>query len=215
MYVIFLGPPGAGKGTQAKLIMEKYQIPQISTGDILRLQVKKETPLGKKIKKIMERGDLVSDDIILRIIEHRLKEPDCKGGWILDGFPRTVAQAQGLDHLLKKLNHVQLKVIEIQIPDEEIIERLTSRRICSVCGKDYNLHLNPPPPDDHCIVCNGLIVLRDDDSEETVMKRILVYHQQTEPLINYYKKRKVLYKVDGKNSIDVVFSHVEEILDSR
>ncbi len=211
MHLILLGAPGVGKGTQAKMIMEKYDIPQISTGDILRQEVREESELGKQAKKIMEQGKLVSDEVILSMMEKRLSQSDCEHGFILDGFPRTIPQAQGLDELLKKLGNIQLKVVEIHVPEEKIIQRLTSRRICSNCGKDYNLQLNPPPPDGKCEVCGGQVIQRDDDKEETIRNRLKVYRQQTEPLINYYENKKNLYRVDGTKHIDEVFQEIENI----
>ncbi|NIV10359.1 MAG: adenylate kinase, partial [Aliifodinibius sp.] len=189
MHIILLGAPGVGKGTQAKLIMEKHQIPQISTGDILRAEVQNETELGKKVKAIMDKGELVSDELMLQIIEKRLKQPDCQKGFILDGFPRTIPQAEGLDEILVKLGDINLKAIDIAVPDEEIVKRLASRRICSQCGTPYNLLVNPPQTDDICDVCGGAVIQRDDDKEETVRKRLSVYRENTEPLIHYYKQK--------------------------
>ncbi len=212
MHLILLGAPGAGKGTQAKIIMDKYGIPQISTGDILRGEVKEETDLGKKAKKIMDRGELVPDDIILDMVRNRLSAPDTARGFILDGFPRTIPQAEGLDRILDSMGSVQLKVIEIVVPDERIINRLTSRRICSQCGKDYNLNLNPPPSDGKCVVCGGEIIQRDDDKEETIKNRLKIYWEQTAPLIDYYQNQNKLYKVDGVQPIDSIFKEIEQIL---
>jgi len=215
MYLILLGAPGVGKGTQAKMIMKEFGIPQISTGDILRTEVRNQTDLGVKAKAIMEKGELVSDDIILRMMEKRLAQSDCQKGYILDGFPRTIPQAEGLDRLLEKLHHTGLKVIEISVPDEEIIRRLTGRRICSQCGKDYNIHLNPPPPDGKCEVCGGEIIQRDDDTEETIRKRLEVYRKQTEPLLGYYQKKGILYRINGQKSADEVFKKIKDIICSE
>ncbi len=214
MYIMLLGAPGVGKGTQAKKIMAKYGIPQISTGDILRNEVRLGTELGRKAKDIMERGELVPDDLILQMVEKRLNEPDCANGFILDGFPRTIPQAEGLEDILQKLGNIQLKVIEIFVPDEEIIRRLSARRICSKCGKDYNLIFNPPPPDGKCEVCGGEIIQRDDDKEETIRKRLEVYRKQTAPLVEYYSQKGNLYRVDGTQSIEEVFRDIEKILQS-
>ncbi len=214
MYLILLGAPGVGKGTQAKMIMKEFGIPQISTGDILRNEVRNQTELGMKAKAIMEKGELVSDDIILGMMEKRLAQPDCRKGYILDGFPRTIPQAEGLDELLAKLNHSGLKVIEISVPDEEIIRRLTARRICSRCGKDYNIHLNPPPPDGKCEICGGEIIQRDDDKEETIRKRLEVYRKQTEPLLDYYRKKGILHRIDGQKPAEQVFTEIKNILNS-
>ncbi len=213
MQLILLGAPGVGKGTQAKRIMEKFGIPQISTGDLLRKEVREETALGVQAKEIMERGELVSDEIILSMIEKRLHEPDCRNGYILDGFPRTVAQAEGLDRLLEKMNDVHLQVIEIAVREEEIVRRLTSRRICSQCGKDFNVITNPPPPDGKCPVCGGKIIQRDDDKEKTIRNRLNVYRKQTEPLIAYYQNKGLLARVDGEKNEKEVSAEIEKILE--
>ncbi|MEJ2634670.1 MAG: adenylate kinase [Calditrichia bacterium] len=212
MYLILLGAPGAGKGTQAKMIMKKYDIPQISTGDILRNEVSEQTALGKKAKNIMERGELVSDDIILSMVENRIAKPDCQNGFILDGFPRTIPQAEGLDEIIGKNPRINLKVVEIVVPEEKIISRLTSRRVCSNCGKDYNLNLNPPPPDGKCTVCGGEIIQRDDDKESTIRNRLKVYRQQTEPLVDYYSKKGILFRIDGQKPVNQVFEEIERIV---
>ncbi|RMI01337.1 MAG: adenylate kinase [Calditrichaeota bacterium] len=212
MHVILLGAPGVGKGTQAKLLMEKYHIPQISTGDILRAEVKKGTPLGQQVRAIMERGDLVSDEIILQIVENRLKQPDCANGFILDGFPRTVPQAEGLAEILQKLGNVRLKVVEISVPDEEIVRRLTSRRLCPQCGTLYNLLSSPPANDEICDHCGAHLIQRDDDTEETVRKRLAVYRNSTEPLIEYYRRQGVLQEVNGLQPIEKVFEAIERAL---
>jgi len=214
MYIMLLGAPGVGKGTQAKKIMAKYGIPQISTGDILRNEVRLQTELGKLAKEVMERGELVPDEIILKMVEKRLQEPDCQKGFILDGFPRTIPQAEGLEEILQRMGNISLKVIEIYVPDEEIIRRLSARRICSKCGKDYNLIFNPPPADGKCEVCGGEIIQRDDDREETIRKRLEVYRKQTEPLVSYYQKKGNLYRVDGTRSIEEVFQEIERIIQS-
>ncbi len=214
MYIMLLGAPGVGKGTQAKKIMAKYGIPQISTGDILRNEVRLQTELGKLAKEVMERGELVPDEIILKMVEKRLQEPDCQKGFILDGFPRTIPQAEGLEEILHRMGNISLKVIEIYVPDEEIIRRLSARRICSKCGKDYNLIFNPPPADGKCEVCGGEIIQRDDDREETIRKRLEVYRKQTEPLVSYYQKKGNLYRVDGTRSIEEVFQEIERIIQS-
>ncbi len=212
MHIILLGAPGVGKGTQAKLIMEKHQIPQISTGDILRAEVQNETELGKKVKAIMDKGELVSDELMLQIIEKRLKQPDCQKGFILDGFPRTIPQAEGLDEILVKLGDINLKAIDIAVPDEEIVKRLASRRICSQCGTPYNLLVNPPQTDDICDVCGGAVIQRDDDKEETVRKRLSVYRENTEPLIHYYKQKGLYFRVDGLQPIEKVNTDIDKLL---
>jgi adenylate kinase len=212
MIVILLGAPGVGKGTQAKKIVNHFHIPQISTGDILRKEVRENTELGRKVSKIMESGELVPDDLILEIIEKRITLPDCKDGFILDGFPRTIPQAKGLHSLLNELNLPAPIVIEIFAPDEEIIRRLTSRRVCSNCGKDYNLNLNPPPPDGKCVICGGKIVQREDDNEKTVRQRLKVYRKETQPLIDYYNNKHQFHRLDGQESIDDLFRNIKEIL---
>ncbi len=215
MQLILLGAPGAGKGTQAKRIMATYHIPQISTGDILRKEVREKTELGLKAKDIMERGELVPDDIILKMIEKRLHQPDCQNGFILDGFPRTIPQAEGLEEILDNMGKNQLIVIEISVSDEEIIRRLSNRRICSMCGKDFNLILNPPPENMVCPVCGGKIIQRDDDKPETIKKRLEVYRKQTEPLIKYYHQKGKLFRIDGLRPVDTIFNQIKEILESQ
>ncbi len=212
MRLILLGAPGVGKGTQAKKIMEKYRIPQISTGEILREQVQDKSQLGLQVKKILESGNLVPDDIMLEIVRHRLSRNDCQNGFILDGFPRTIPQAEGLDRLLGQAPKDRVRVVEIYVPEETIIERLTSRRICSGCGKDYNLRVNPPPEDGKCTVCGGFIVQREDDKEETIRQRLQVYHRQTAPLVTYYKNKECYRRVDGRVPIEQVFQDIEDFL---
>ncbi len=215
MYLILLGPPGAGKGTQAQLITQTFGIPQISTGDILRAEVRKGTELGQQVKSIMEAGKLVSDDLIIKIIEKRIQEPDCQNGFILDGFPRTIGQAEALNELLKKLGPDKLKVLEFQIPDDVIVQRITNRRVCSQCGKVFNLLLNPPPPDGKCDACGGKIIQRSDDSEEVVRKRLKEYHEKTEPLIEYYRKMNKLHIIHADRTVEEVFAEVKEILETN
>lgn len=212
MYIILLGAPGVGKGTQAKMIMEKHRIPQISTGEILRQEVSEATEVGRKAEAILKQGELVPDDIILDMVGRRLRQDDCQKGFILDGFPRTIPQARGLDLLLKKLHIEKLKVIEISVSEAEIIKRLTARRICSKCGKDYNINLNPPPPDNICVVCGGTIIQREDDKEETIKNRLQVYRQQTEPLIAYYQKKGNFYQVNGEDPLELVHKNIENII---
>ncbi|RMG65493.1 MAG: adenylate kinase [Calditrichaeota bacterium] len=212
MYILLLGPPGVGKGTQAKILMKKYNIPQIATGDILRAEVASGSQLGQQVKAIMARGELVSDDIMLQIIEKRLRQPDAQRGFILDGFPRTIPQAQALDRLLAKMNNVILKVIEISAPDEEIIKRITNRRVCERCGKVYNLITNPPPADGRCEVCGGRIIQRPDDTEETVRHRIAVYREKTYPLVAYYRQKGHFHQVNGAQSIEKVAEEIDQII---
>jgi adenylate kinase len=212
MYLILFGAPGVGKGTQAKFISEKQKIPQISTGDMLRAAVKKQTELGKKAGEIMSRGELVPDEIILGMIKERFGMDDCKNGFILDGFPRTLAQAEELDKLMKELNLPDFKCIEIAVPDQDIISRLVSRRLCSNCGADYNLITNPPPEDMKCIKCGGEIIQRKDDKEETITNRLKVYNNQTAPLKKYYQAKGKFFTVDGRKSIDEVQNEINSLL---
>ncbi len=212
MNLILLGPPGGGKGTQAKRIVEKYGIPQISTGDILRDAVAKGTELGKKAKEYMDRGELVPDEVVIGIVRERLSQPDCEKGFILDGFPRTIKQAEALDEILEEMNRKIDAVIDIEVPDEEIIKRIVYRRTCKNCGAVYNLIYSPPKEDNKCDKCGGELYQRDDDKEETVKERLRVYKEQTQPLIDYYKNKGVLYTVDGTKSIDEVWSQIEDIL---
>ncbi len=215
MQLILLGAPGVGKGTQAKKIMQEFSIPQISTGDILRSAVHENSELGKKVKKILENGQLVPDEIILQIMQKRLNEDDCRKGFILDGFPRTIPQAIGLDNILKKRVDPHIKVIEIYVEEEEIINRLINRRLCSKCGKDYNLKLNPPPADGRCIQCGGSIIQRSDDEESTIRKRLKVYQEQTTPLIDFYQKKNVFYRVNGLLPINEVYNQILKIISSK
>ena len=212
MYLILFGAPGVGKGTQAKLISKNYNIPQISTGDMLREAVKSETELGKEASLLMNQGKLVPDEIMLALIKERILRPDCKTGFILDGFPRTIAQAEGLDKLFSELQLDDVTCIEISVPDEEIINRLVSRRLCEKCGTDYNLITNPPPDSMKCIKCEGNIIQRKDDNHETISNRLKVYLAQTSPLKEYYQKKGAFYSIDGLRGIEDVRNDIFEIL---
>jgi len=212
MNIILLGCPGAGKGTQAKLIEKKYGIPQISTGDILREEVKKETKLGKEVKKYMDKGELVPDEVVIKIVEKRLKE--CKKGFILDGFPRTIIQATELDKILSKIGRRIDAVINIDVGEDEVIRRLAYRRSCRKCGAVYNLIYNPPKNNEVCDFCNEPLYQRDDDREEVVKRRFTVYKRTTEPLIDFYRKKGVLYTVNGERKVEEVFSEIAKILDN-
>ncbi len=212
MNLILLGPPGGGKGTQAKRIVEKYGIPQISTGDILREAVAKGTELGKKAKEYMDKGELVPDEVVIGIVKERLAQPDCEKGFILDGFPRTLKQAEALDEILEDMNKKIDAVINISVPDEEIIKRIVYRRVCKNCGAVYNLIYSPPKEDNKCDKCGGELYQRDDDKEETVKERLRVYKEQTQPLIDYYRNKGVLFDVDGTKTIDEVWEQIESIL---
>jgi adenylate kinase len=202
MNLIFLGPPGAGKGTQAKLLSEKYQIPQISTGDILRAAVREQTPMGLKAKECMDSGALVPDGVVVGIVEERLSKPDCGQGFILDGFPRTIAQADALQETLAQLGKKIEHVISITVDTGELLTRITGRRTCVKCGKGYHILFDPSKNDGVCDVCGGELYQRDDDKEETMKKRLHVYDQQTQPLIEYYSKESLLRSISGKGSIE-------------
>ncbi len=215
MNLILLGPPGAGKGTQAKMIEDALGIVQLSTGDMLRAAVAAGTEVGLKAKAVMERGELVSDDIVIGIISERIDEPDCAGGFILDGFPRTVGQAEALDVLLsdkdKKLN----VVIELKVDDEKLVERITGRFTCAKCGEGYHETFKRPAEDDVCDKCGGTeFVRRKDDNEETVRSRLTAYHAQTSPLIGYYGGAGMLRSVDGMADIGVVGGQITEVLNN-
>jgi adenylate kinase len=212
MYLILFGAPGVGKGTQAKLVSKNYNIPQISTGDMLRDAVKARTELGKKANLLMNEGKLVPDEIMLALIKERISKRDCKKGFILDGFPRTITQAEELDQLFSDLGLTHITCIEISVPDEEIIQRLVSRRLCEKCGTDYNLITNPPPPAMTCSKCGGKIIQRKDDNEETISKRLSVYLSQTAPLREYYRKKGDFHSVDGRQSIGKVSEEILSIL---
>ncbi|MBX6422019.1 adenylate kinase [Thermosulfurimonas sp. F29] len=212
MNIVFLGPPGAGKGTQAKRITERYGIPQISTGDMFREHLSKGTELGKKAKEYMDKGQLVPDEIVLGMVEERLKQPDCEKGFILDGFPRTVPQAEALDEMLAKWGKKIDYAIAIEVPDEELVKRLTGRRTCKNCGMMYHVIFKPPKVEGKCDACGGELYQRADDNEETVRNRLKVYHESTAPLIDYYEKKGVLHRVDGMGSIDEIFERIVKIL---
>jgi adenylate kinase len=212
MNIVFLGPPGAGKGTQAKRIAEKYGIPQVSTGDMFREHLSKGTELGQKAKEYMEKGQLVPDEIVLGMVEERLKQSDCEKGFILDGFPRTVPQAEALDQLLDKMGKKIDYAICIDVPDEELVKRLTGRRTCKKCGMMYHVIFKPPKEEGKCDVCGGELYQRADDNEETVRNRLKVYHEQTEPIIQFYEKKGVLHRIDGIGSIDEIFERIVKVL---
>jgi len=209
MIVILLGAPGVGKGTQGSLISKQFGIPQISTGDILRSEVKKSTELGKQAKKFMDKGELVPDDVIVGMMEHRIKESDCSNGFILDGFPRTVEQADALGRMLDKNNLDLSCALLIDVPEDVIIERLTGRRVCPNCGEVYHLKYNPPKNDNICDKCGTKLIQRDDDKKETVKNRLDVYNRSTAPLINYYERKGKLIKIDGMGSIDNIFDNIK------
>ncbi|WML36253.1 adenylate kinase [Clostridium sp. OS1-26] len=212
MKIILLGPPGAGKGTQAKLITEKYSIPHISTGDIFRKNISEKTPLGIEAKRYMDNGQLVPDEVTIGIVNDRLSMNDCENGFLLDGFPRTVKQAEALDSFLNSNDQKIDTALLIDVPKEFILERMTGRRVCSACGASYHIKFNTPKVENKCDVCGGPLVQRKDDTEETVKERLDVYDRQTQPLIQYYKEKNILAKVDGTEEIGMVFEKICDVL---
>jgi len=212
MKLVLLGAPGAGKGTQAQVISEKFSIPHISTGDIFRSNIKNGTDMGKKAKEYIDKGLLVPDEVTINIVKDRLKESDCKNGFILDGFPRTIPQAEALDGVLSDLGTSLDFVVNISVSDNEIIERLSGRRVCQKCGKSYHIKYNPPTVGGVCDACASKVIQRDDDKEETVMRRIRTYHEQTEPLIDYYGKKGILLTIEGQELIEDTTKEVMKVL---
>ena len=212
MKIIMLGAPGAGKGTQAAKLAEKYQIPHISTGDIFRANIKQQTELGKKAKSYMDQGLLVPDELVVDLVVDRLRAEDCKNGYILDGFPRTIPQAQSLDRALDEDGTKIDYAIDIEVPDENIVNRMSGRRTCPDCGATYHMVHMPTKVEGICDVFGKEIVLRDDDQPETVQKRLDVYHEQTSPLIEYYQAKKVLKEIDGTNEIEEIFQSLVEMM---
>jgi len=212
MKIIMLGAPGAGKGTQAKQIAEKYGIPHISTGDIFRSNIKNNTELGSKAKKYMDQGLLVPDELTCDLVMDRISWYDCQDGFVLDGFPRTIPQAEALTNALTKLGQSMDYAIDVDVPDENIVNRMGGRRACINCGATYHLVFNPTRKDGVCDVCGNDTILREDDKPETVQKRLSVYHDQTQPLIDYYKEQNILKSVDGTKPMDEVFSDIVAIL---
>jgi adenylate kinase len=208
MKMILLGPPGAGKGTQAEKISAIYGIPHISTGDIFRENLKKGTKLGLEAKGYMDRGELVPDEVVIGIVRDRLAEKDCEVGFILDGFPRTVTQADALNNILEDLGRPVEHVLNIQVPDEIVVERLTARRTCRSCGAIYHMIFNPPHQEGVCNACDGEIYRRDDDSEETVRARLEEYHAKTQPLIDYYRNQGLLRDIDGSAGMGEVLEAI-------
>ena len=213
MKIIMLGAPGAGKGTHAKKITEKFGIPAISTGDIFRENIKNGTELGKKAKENMDAGNLVPDELVCDLVVDRLKQDDCKNGYILDGFPRTIPQAEALTAALAKDDDAIDYALEIFIEDQAIIDRMSGRRVCKSCGATYHVVNIPPKTEGVCDECDGELIVRDDDAPETVKKRLDVYHEQTAPLIDYYKKQGILKVIDGSKGLDTCFEEICGILE--
>lgn len=212
MKIIMLGAPGAGKGTQAKIIADKYGVPHISTGDIFRANIKNGTELGKEAKGYMDKGLLVPDELTVRLLLDRVAQDDCSNGYVLDGFPRTIPQAEVLDSELTKLGDSVDYAVDVDVPDENIINRMSGRRSCKDCGAIFHVQYNPPKKENCCDVCGGELILRDDDKAETVKKRLDVYHEQTAPLIAHYKEAGSLHEIDGTQDIKVVFEEIKSIL---
>ena len=212
MKIIMLGAPGAGKGTQAKKIAEKYSIPHISTGDIFRANIKNGTELGIKAKTYMDQGLLVPDELVVDLVVDRLGQDDCANGCVLDGFPRTIPQAEALDAALTKVGQSVDYAINVEVPDENIVNRMSGRRACVNCGATYHIVYAPTKVENVCDTCQGELILRDDDKPETVQKRLNVYHEQTQPLIDYYTKKNILVEVDGTVDINDVFAAIVKVL---
>ena len=210
MRVILLGPPGGGKGTQGELIEKKYGFPKISTGDLLRREVQEKTPLGEMARAKMNQGELVSDDIVIEMIKQRIFQPDYKRGYILDGFPRNISQAQRLEEIEEKRPEI---VIDIYLSDQVLIQRLSARRICSGCGAIYNLLARNPKKEGACDVCGSGLIQREDDTPDVIKERLKVYHEQTEVLIDYYSRKKVYFRIDGEGKIETISTNIYSILD--
>lgn len=212
MNIILLGPPGAGKGTQAKRLIDKYGIPQISTGDMLRAALKEGTPLGLEAKKYMDKGALVPDSVVIGLVKERIQQKDCEKGYMLDGFPRNVSQAETLDTMLTELGQKIDDVICIEVPNDELVARLTGRRTCRNCGAGYHVMFDPPKKEGVCDKCSGELYQRDDDNETTVKSRLEVYSNQTEPLIDYYDKQSKLRRINGVGDMEVIFGRITSVL---
>lgn len=215
MRIVLLGAPGSGKGTQAKLLADKYKIPQVSTGDLLRAAVNSGSDLGRKAKAAMDGGQLVSDDVVLGIIQERLSKPDAKAGFVLDGFPRNIPQAQALDAMLARLGQPLQLALLVDVGSEVLMKRITGRRICTQCGAIYNVYFSPPKTQGKCDKCGGSVTQRSDDNEETVRKRLAVYEEQTAPLVSYYKAQGKLRTVRGLGAINDIFKNITDIVEAQ
>lgn len=212
MKIIMLGAPGAGKGTQAKKIVDKYRVPHVSTGDIFRANIKGGTELGMKAKAFMDQGMLVPDEVTIGMLMDRIKEADCAGGYVLDGFPRTIPQAESLKLALEAQNESIDYAIDVDVPDADIVSRMSGRRVCLTCGATYHVIRMPSKQEGICDVCGAELIFREDDKPETVQKRLSVYHEQTQPLIDYYKNMGVLRTVDGTQDVADIFQSIVDIL---
>lgn len=212
MNIILLGPPGAGKGTQAKRMIDRYGIPQISTGDMLRAALKEGTPLGLEAKKFMDKGELVSDSVVIGLVKERIQKSDCAKGYMLDGFPRNVSQAEALDKMLAELGQKVDNVISIEVPSQELLGRLTGRRTCRSCGAGFHIMFDPPKKDGVCDKCSGELYQRDDDNETTVKSRLEVYDKQTKPLIDYFQKQAKLRSIPGVGAMEEIFGRIAAVL---
>ena len=212
MKIIMLGAPGAGKGTQAKMIADRYNVPHISTGDIFRANIKNGTELGIEAKKYMDQGKLVPDELTVKILLDRVAQDDCKNGYVLDGFPRTIPQAEALDKALAAIGETVDYAINVEVPDENIVRRMSGRRACVACGATYHIVYNPTKVENICDACGGELILRGDDQPDTVLNRLKVYHDQTQPLIEYYTAKGIQVEVDGTVDMNDVFSAIVGIL---
>lgn len=215
MLIILLGPPGAGKGTQAERLVKEFHLAYIATGDILRAAVKGGTPLGQQARSYMEQGQLVPDEVVVGIVQERLADPDCAGGAILDGFPRTVAQAHSLDQVLGETGKKVDRVIHIEVDEGELVSRLTGRRVCRECAATYHIKFNPPRVRNVCDQCGGELYQREDDSLSTVQERLLVYKKQTVPLVDYYSNAGLIARINGNQEIEQIFAEISAVIEAE